>query len=198
MADTLSQRRPMPLAVRTELDTRGFLASAAPQAFVDVRREGRGLPAWRPRNIHGGREMPPTTKPTRAHAHRSPSSAHRSLRLLSLALIALAVGGGIFLLRAAPAPVKAASGQLAALRVSGNQLVDANGSAVHLRGVNRSGSEYACIQGWGFFDGPSDAASVQAMASWGVTSVRVPLNEDCWLGLSDVPSGYGGAVYQTA
>src|SRR2546422_3166294 len=51
-----------------------------------------------------------------------------------------------------------------------------------LRGVNRSGTEYACAQGWGMFDGPSDSASVQAIASWKANVVRVPLNETCWLG----------------
>src|SRR2546422_5398632 len=44
--------------------------------------------------------------------------------------------------------------------------VDSTGGRVRLRGVNRSGTEYACAQGWGMFDGPSDSASVQAIASW--------------------------------
>jgi endoglucanase len=40
------------------------------------------------------------------------------------------------------------------LRVLGTQLIDGPGAGhvVQLRGVNRSGLEYACIQGWGFFD----------------------------------------------
>jgi uncharacterized Zn-binding protein involved in type VI secretion len=84
-----------------------------------------------------------------------------------------------------------------ALVVRGNQLT-VNGQPVVLHGVNRSGTEYACIQGWGIFDGPSDAASVAAMASWGVTLVRVPLNEDCWLGINGVPAAYAGATYQSA
>jgi hypothetical protein len=65
-------------------------------------------------------------------------------------------------------------------------------------GVNRSGSEYACIQGWGIFDGPSDAASIQAMANWHINFVRVPINEDCWLGINGVNSAYGGANYRNA
>lgn len=52
------------------------------------------------------------------------------------------------------------------IRVSGNRLVNGNGASIQLRGVNRSGTEYACVKGFGIFDGPSDAASVAAIASW--------------------------------
>ncbi|HEV3152656.1 MAG TPA: cellulase family glycosylhydrolase [Candidatus Baltobacteraceae bacterium] len=84
------------------------------------------------------------------------------------------------------------------IRVSGNQLVDAGGNAVHLQGVNRSGTEYACVQGWGIFDGPSDAASVQAIASWNTNIVRVLLNEDCWLNINGMNQQYAGANYRNA
>jgi endoglucanase len=84
------------------------------------------------------------------------------------------------------------------LHVVGARLVDGSGRRVILRGVDRSGSEYACIQGWGIFDGPSNAASVKAMASWHVNFVRVPLNEDCWLGINGVKHAYGGAAYRKA
>jgi hypothetical protein len=82
--------------------------------------------------------------------------------------------------------------------VSGNQLINSAGQPVHVEGVNYSGSEYACIQGWGIFDGPSDLAAVRAMSSWHVNMVRVPLNEDCWLGINGVNPAYGGANYQQA
>src|SRR5262249_53173079 len=42
------------------------------------------------------------------------------------------------------------------MRVSGSQLVDGSGAPVQLHGVNRSGPEYACAQGWGVFDGASN------------------------------------------
>jgi len=89
-------------------------------------------------------------------------------------------------------------GSLAGLHAVGNRILDAGGQEVRIRGVNRSGTEYACIQGWGIFDGPSDAASIQAIASWRANAVRVPLNEDCWLGINGVASAHGGASYQQA
>ena len=94
----------------------------------------------------------------------------------------------------------AASGPIAisGLHVSGNQLLNGSGQPLVLHGVDRSGSESACIQGFGFFDGPSDAASVQAIAAWHTNAMRVPLNEDCWLGINGAPAAYSGAAYQTA
>jgi len=96
-----------------------------------------------------------------------------------------------------PAPTAPAGG-LSPLHVSGASLVNAAGQAVQLRGVNRSGTEYACIQGWDVFDGPNDAASVQAIAAWRTNAVRVPMNEDCWLNINGSPAAYSGANYQQA
>src|SRR5579862_7505952 len=84
------------------------------------------------------------------------------------------------------------------LHVSGNAIVDGHGRPVHLQGINRSGTEYACVQGWGLFDGPSDAASVRAMTTWHVNIVRVLLNEDCWLGINGIKAQYAGANYRSA
>jgi hypothetical protein len=84
------------------------------------------------------------------------------------------------------------------LHVSGNQLVDDNNQPVRLIGVNRSGSEYACVQGFGLFDGPVDDTSIQAITTWHVNAVRVPLNEDCWLGINGVNAQYAGNNYISA
>jgi endoglucanase len=83
------------------------------------------------------------------------------------------------------------------LHVVGNTLVD-SGKTVRLLGVDRSGTEYACIQGNGFFDGEVDQAAVTAMLSWHINAVRVPLNEDCWLAINGAPAQYSGTAYQTA
>ncbi|MGH2999327.1 MAG: glycoside hydrolase family 5 protein, partial [Gaiellaceae bacterium] len=82
------------------------------------------------------------------------------------------------------------------LVVSGNHLVNGAGKTVRLLGVNRSGLEYACVQGWGFSDGPVDAASIAAMKTWSINAVRVPLNEDCWLGINGVKPRYAGPAYR--
>ena len=90
----------------------------------------------------------------------------------------------------APPTTTPPGGSAPALHVSGNKLVNASGSTVTLHGVNRSGAEFACVQGTGLFDGPVDQASVAAMASWHINAVRVPLNEDCWLGESNALVGF--------
>jgi endoglucanase len=95
--------------------------------------------------------------------------------------------------------VAPATGSAPQLHVSGNKLVDANGNTVVLHGVDRSGTEYECVQGNGIFDGPNDQASITAIKSWGpVNAVRVPLNEACWNAESYVNSAYAGANYINA
>ena len=96
----------------------------------------------------------------------------------------------------APSPRPPAGGTSApfGLRVSGDHLVNSAGETVDLHGVNRSGTEYMCIRGDGIFDGggpnssgltvSQTAADVAAMAAWHINIVRIPLNEDCWLGIN--------------
>jgi len=90
------------------------------------------------------------------------------------------------------------TGAAPALHVSGNTLVDAAGQRVILRGVDRSGGEFTCIQGTGIWDGPMDQAAVAAIKAWRVDAVRVPLNEACWNGASYVNPAYAGATYRRA
>jgi hypothetical protein len=83
-----------------------------------------------------------------------------------------------------------------ALRVSDNRLVNGRGTTIRLLGVNRSGSQYACIEDSGFFDGPVDDNAVRAMVAWRITAVRVSLNEDCWLAINGAPAQWSGSAYQ--
>jgi endoglucanase len=86
------------------------------------------------------------------------------------------------------------------VRVEENHLVDGSGRQVRLLGVNRSGAEYACIGklDLGFFDGPTDERAIAAMEAWRINAVRLPLNEDCWLGINGAPDRYTSAVYRGA
>jgi hypothetical protein len=95
-------------------------------------------------------------------------------------------------------PAAATAGTAPSLHVSGNRLVNARGARVVLRGVNRSGGEYMCVQGWDFWDGPMNQAAVTAMKKWHINAVRVPLNEACWNGESYANSRYRGAAYRAA
>lgn len=114
--------------------------------------------------------------------------------LLALApLLAVVLGW----LAVAGAPATAATAA-PAVRVSGTSLIDGTGHPLRLLGVNRSGTEFACAQGWGVFDGPTDATAVAAIAAWHVNAVRVPLNESCWLGINGVSPSYGGQAYRDA
>lgn len=118
------------------------------------------------------------------------------MRILRWAVLATLLAG----CRENPAGVVVTTrtGPAPSLQVQGNRLVDAGAHAVRLIGVDRSGAEYACAQGWGIFDGPTDSAAVAAIASWNANAVRIPLNEDCWLAINGVNAAYAGAAYQAA
>jgi len=94
--------------------------------------------------------------------------------------------------------ITAFSGAAPPLHVSGNALVDTAGQRIILRGVNRSGGEYACVQFGGVWDGPMGQASVAAIKRWRVDAVRVPLNEACWNSASYVNPAAAGSNYQRA
>jgi len=95
---------------------------------------------------------------------------------------------------AAPPPA------IAGLHASGNKILNAAGQPVRLRGVNRTSGEYACIQGWGIFEGPTNDQAIQAILSWKINAVRIPLNEDCWLDVNTagLDRAYVGANYRNA
>lgn len=94
------------------------------------------------------------------------------------------------------AEVPAGNNAAPTLHVSGNRIVNESGTPVDLVGVNRSGGEFVCVQQGGFWDGPVDDEALDAMQSWQVHAVRVPLNEDCWLGEGAGKPRFSGAVYR--
>jgi endoglucanase len=115
--------------------------------------------------------------------------------LVAAAIALLAVLGGCAASRA-PAGPAAPAGPVTSVAVAGNQLVDQDGRAVVLRGVNRSGTQYVCTTAPETFDGPSDQASIDAMRAWGINAVRVSLNEQCWLGVNGLPVGRPAGDYR--
>jgi endoglucanase len=95
------------------------------------------------------------------------------------------------------------------ITVQGNQFVTTTsgtlgvqsvgaGVAVVLRGVNYSGSEYACQSGTFYSNQPLTQATINAILSWHANVLRLPLNEDCWLGINGVPAATSGVNYQNA
>ena len=74
-------------------------------------------------------------------------------------------------------------------------LVNGSGQIVQLHGADRAGSEWTCLYSSNFND-HTDQASIDAMKAWNINAVRIPLNEDCWLGINGVV--FGGSEYQAA
>ena len=83
------------------------------------------------------------------------------------------------------------------VRVSGNMLIDGSGQAIRLLGVNMTETDDMCTADTGLSWG-SDGAVAKAIASWDANSVRIYLNEDCWLGINGVSAQYSGVAYQAA
>jgi endoglucanase len=109
----------------------------------------------------------------------------------------MAVGVGVFALVSATNKPPSTHGALQ-LHVSGNELVNSAGQKIVLHGVDRSGTEFMCVQGHGIFDGPSSVKSIRMMKQHGINAVRVPLNEACWNGQSYIKRAYAGAKYRAA
>lgn len=76
-----------------------------------------------------------------------------------------------------------------ALSVNGLQIVDTQGRAVTLLGVSRFSLEYAC-QG----DGHFRLSDFQAMRSWGMNTVRIPLSSAFWRDLDHQCPNYQSTV----
>jgi endoglucanase len=91
------------------------------------------------------------------------------------------------------------------LKVVGKDLIDGRtGQAFVMRGVNWPSFEYACKDGYGYSNlaGPStvgpDAAGAAEIVSWHINTVRIPLNQDCWLGDDGLPRFGRAAGYRAA
>ena len=111
----------------------------------------------------------------------------RSIAILAIALAALSATFAQLPAAAAAAPLS--------IKVDGNHFVNGAGQTLRLLGVNHPSSEYGCVDGFGYDDGHFDAADAAAIASWNASAVRVPLNEDCWLGINGQPNTKRGQTH---
>ncbi len=83
--------------------------------------------------------------------------------------------------------------------VSGNQIVDTRTSKNWIpHAVNWPSFEYACQQGWAESADGATSTAAAAMVSWGINAVRIPLNQDCWLGVDGAPAYGTTASYKSA
>ncbi len=141
--------------------------------------------------------------------------AHRAA-LQGVFILLFAAVGVYFLSRSFAATP--GSGQLVVKAAAGN-FVDGNGSVIQLRGVNRAGTEFACANQnpRAFTMGVSGSSggtsldysftNIKALYTWdkpgtppegphAINTVRIPLNEECWLGINGAPAAYSGSNYQ--
>ena len=119
-------------------------------------------------------------------------------RLLAFIVVALLISSAAIATVVHSSTPAHAAGAPTGLHVVGNQLQDGSGHVIVPHGVNHMGGEYSCISSGGHtFDGPVDQTGISAMLTWGITIVRIPLNEDCWLGINGQPSdGTTAAQYR--
>ncbi len=78
------------------------------------------------------------------------------------------------------------------LRIAGNHFVGNGGLPLRLFAVHVPGSEYTCVSPIysadyrSYFVTPVGDAAMDAMRAWHVNTIRIPLNEQCWLGVNAV------------
>ena len=125
---------------------------------------------------------------------RGPAAGRLPARGLTSVIVAVVLGLSAF---GVPGGRADASPALS-IAISGNHFVNGAGQTVRLLGVNVPSTEYACEEGWGYSAQPLTAATAVAIAAWHANAVRVPLNEDCWLGLNGQPAYGTQAGYQEA
>ena len=110
-------------------------------------------------------------------------------RIVWAAAVAVLLASGLVAVQPAAAAVVAPTPV-----VQGNKLVDSRTGATFVpHGVNIPGLEYSCVQGWRALP---DANEFTTIASWKVNTVRLPLNESCWLGLDGSPQGSSVTQYK--
>jgi hypothetical protein len=116
----------------------------------------------------------------------------------ALVLAAAVTVGAMAPVHAAQTPASSAAATATPV-VAGNVIRDSQtGSTWIPHGVNWPSFEYACQQGWAESADGATVAAANAMVSWGINAVRIPLNQDCWLGVDGAPAYGTVASYKAA
>ncbi|HVT20414.1 MAG TPA: cellulase family glycosylhydrolase [Mycobacteriales bacterium] len=86
------------------------------------------------------------------------------------------------------------------LKIAGNHFVTGSGGPTRIFAVHFGTSEYDCVEPLyndarkKTFSIPTSDAAMQAITTWHVNTIRIPLNEQCWLGVNPVKR-YGQPDY---
>jgi hypothetical protein len=82
--------------------------------------------------------------------------------------------------------------------VSGNRLIDSRtGNTWIPHGANVPSLEYACTWNYNPDGNDQPTNSIPTAATWGMDVIRLPLNENCWLGTNHLPNYGTPASYQS-
>jgi endoglucanase len=143
--------------------------------------------------------VPSPPDPTPTHSNSATSGggrrARRAAAVFAVALVALGIAAAIRGCQSSGGPA-AALGRDPLMRIVAGRLVTGEGRAVRLLGVDVTGTESACIAGRQVMGATFNDAEADAIRSWHVDAVRVPLNEDCWLGINGVTAQLPAAAYR--
>lgn len=118
--------------------------------------------------------------------------------LAEIAAVALLSGGAGFASMRLTADPAVTSTAAPPIKVVGNHIVNAyTGAVIQLHGVNESSWVNDCTNGSNYWNGT--VAEAAQPATWtGINMIRIHINEDCWLGLNNLPKYYSAASYRNA
>jgi hypothetical protein len=118
---------------------------------------------------------------------------------VALAVSALVAVGG-HETRSVPPRIGVTSASAPVLKITGNHFVSGGGSPIRIFGVHLGTSEYDCVEPLyspsrkHTFSIPVGDATMRAITTWHANAIRIPLNEQCWLGVNPVKR-YGPPSY---
>jgi endoglucanase len=144
-----------------------------------------------------GSAVPSPLDPTPTHPSFATSGTGVGRRARRITAVLAAVGIAVAILSSHSSSRPAAAlGPDPTARIVDGRLVTGAGRPVRLLGVDVTGTESACIPGRQLIGATFNEAEADAIHSWHVDAVRVPLNEDCWLGINGVTAQMPATAYR--